>query len=170
MASLLARFRLGRPESSLSLASPWKIANAIVIHNWCSNKTAIKKTTTPSNGTLRVYKRENTSSEDSSSDSSLDRSSKWRFTATGGGGGGGGAGGAGCEGGKGGVGRAMRNGAGIFILFIKCKTYKWVKNFELLLIKGKRELSSENHVKEMRPRKGILFLRSEEADYCMTCV
>lgn len=37
-------------------------------------------------------------------------------------GGGGGGEGAGTEGGSGGVGNAMRNGAGMFILFIKCKT------------------------------------------------
>lgn len=44
-----------------------------------------------------------------------------------GGGGGGGGGSAGADGtaidaGRGGVGNAFRNGAGIFILFIKCKT------------------------------------------------
>lgn len=32
-------------------------------------------------------------------------------------------GGAGTEGGRGGVGRGNRNGAGMFILFIKCNTY-----------------------------------------------
>lgn len=63
--------------------------------------------------------REITSSEDSISDSSLDRSAAWGFVDTGGGGGGG----AGTKGGRGGVGRAIRNGAGIFILFIKCNTY-----------------------------------------------
>lgn len=60
-----------------------------------------------------------TSSEDSISDSLLDKFS----IETVGGGGGGGGGGTDREVGRGGVGRAIRNGAGIFILFIKCKTY-----------------------------------------------
>lgn len=63
-----------------------------------------------------------TSSEDSISDSSLDISADWGFAVTGGGGGRGG-GGAGTSGGNGGVGSAIRNGAGMFILFIKCRTY-----------------------------------------------
>lgn len=69
-----------------------------------------------------------TTSDDSISDSSLERSFRFGFVdvVVGGGGGGGGAA-AGTGGGKGGVGNAMRNGAGIFILFIKCKT--WKKNY-----------------------------------------
>lgn len=68
-----------------------------------------------------------TSSEDSNSDSPLDRSVEG-LLAIGGGGGGGEGGGAGtpAEGGRGGVGSAIRNGAGIFILFIKCNTCNWV--------------------------------------------
>jgi hypothetical protein len=57
-------------------------------------------------------------SEDSISDSSLERSVVRGFLGISGGGGGGAAAG----GGRGGVGKAMRNGAGMFILFIKCKT------------------------------------------------
>lgn len=38
---------------------------------------------------------------------------------------GGGGGGADGNSGRGGVGNAFRNGAGIFILFIKCKTCVW---------------------------------------------
>lgn len=63
-----------------------------------------------------------TSSEDSISDSLLDKFSILLSETVGGGGGGGG-GGTDREVGRGGVGRAIRNGAGIFILFIKCKTY-----------------------------------------------
>lgn len=58
-----------------------------------------------------------TSSEDSISDSLLDISSM-----EGGGGGSTGGDGMGTDFGRGGVGNAFRNGAGIFILFIKCKT------------------------------------------------
>lgn len=61
-----------------------------------------------------------TSSEDSISDSPLDRSADRGFTVTVGAGGGGGS--AGTSGGNGGVGSAIRNGAGMFILFIKCRT------------------------------------------------
>lgn len=65
-----------------------------------------------------------TSSEDSISDSPLDRFSALGNAAGGGGTGGGGTGGGtGTEVGRGGVGSAARNGAGIFILFIKCNTY-----------------------------------------------
>jgi hypothetical protein len=53
-----------------------------------------------------------TSSDDSSSDSPLDSSPACRFSATG----------AGTGGGNGGVGSAGRNGAGRFILFIRCST------------------------------------------------
>ena len=60
-----------------------------------------------------------TSSEESISDSSLDNSANGCFVDSSGGGGGGGTG---AKGGRGGVGIAIRNGAGIFILFIKCKT------------------------------------------------
>lgn len=69
-----------------------------------------------------------TSSEDSNSDSPLERSVEEGLLANGGGGGGGEEGGAGtpAEGGRGGVGSAIRNGAGIFILFIKCNTCNWV--------------------------------------------
>lgn len=65
-----------------------------------------------------------TSSDDSSSDSSLDRSSRpgeGKFGRWGGGEDGGG-GWQVTAVGSGGVGSATRNGAGIFILFIKCKT------------------------------------------------
>lgn len=62
-----------------------------------------------------------TSSEDSISDSLLDRTFMLVLAATGGGSGGAG-GGTGVEVGRGGVGSAIRNGAGIFILFIKCNT------------------------------------------------
>lgn len=65
--------------------------------------------------------RTTTSSEDSISDSLLDRSSILLLETIGAGGGGGG-GGTDREVGRGGVGKAIRNGAGIFILFIKCKT------------------------------------------------
>lgn len=65
-----------------------------------------------------------TSSGDSSSDSSLDRSSKHGEGKFGSGGGeeDGGGGWKVTAVGSGGVGSATRNGAGIFILFIKCKT------------------------------------------------
>lgn len=62
-----------------------------------------------------------TSSEDSISDSLLDISSML-VAMEGGGGGSTGADGTGIDVGRGGVGNAFRNGAGIFILFIKCKT------------------------------------------------
>lgn len=66
------------------------------------------------------YKQQTTtSSEDSISDSSLDDSANGCFVDSRAGGGGGGTG---AKGGRGGVGIAIRNGAGIFILFIKCKT------------------------------------------------
>lgn len=68
-----------------------------------------------------IYLRNLTSSEDSNSDSPLERCAKLEFVSTGGGGGGSGAG---AEGGRGGVGSAARKGAGIFILFIKCNTYQ----------------------------------------------
>ena len=66
-----------------------------------------------------------TSSEDSNSDSPLDRAANEGLIAVGGNGGDGGGGGGGTttEGGRGGVGSAIRNGAGIFILFIKCNTW-----------------------------------------------
>lgn len=57
-------------------------------------------------------------SDDSNSDSLLDKSVDSGF----GGNGGGGGGGAGIGGGSGGVGSAIRNGAGRFILFIKWRT------------------------------------------------
>lgn len=73
-----------------------------------------------------------TSSEDSISDSPLDRSADRGFIATVGGGGGGGAG---TSGGNGGVGSAIRNGAGIFILFIKCRTcIREVQSIKLLFV------------------------------------
>lgn len=58
-----------------------------------------------------------TSSEDSISDSLLDKCSMLVSED-----GGGGGGGTGTDTVRGGVGSALRNGAGIFILFIKCKT------------------------------------------------
>lgn len=72
-----------------------------------------------------AVKKEITSSEDSISDSLLESPA----SATEGGGGIGGAGiggGVGTEVGRGGVGSAALNGAGIFILFIKCKTYEYI--------------------------------------------
>ena len=71
-------------------------------------------------GIFAKKQQEITSSDVSISDSPLDRSSKLGLAASGGGGGGGGAG---TGGGKGGVGKAIRNGGGMFILFIKCNTY-----------------------------------------------
>lgn len=70
--------------------------------------------------------RQVTSSEDSISDSSLDIFVTWGLGVARGGRGGSvndGDGGAGMQGGRGGVGRGNRNGAGMFILFIKCSTY-----------------------------------------------
>ena len=61
---------------------------------------------------MRIARKVSTSSDDSISDSSLERSLSGYAGAAGSGGGGG----------SGGVGRAGRNGAGKFILFIRCKT------------------------------------------------
>lgn len=74
------------------------------------------------NNAWGIQKQCSTSSEDSISDSPLDIYEKFVFSGIAGGSGGGR--GSGTEGGRGGVGNAIRNGAGIFILFIKCNTYK----------------------------------------------
>lgn len=71
-------------------------------------------------------------SDDSISDSSLDRSAREWSAVTGGGGGGG----AGTGGGRGGVGSAIRKGAGRFILFIKCRTYQEGRHFSFQQLIG----------------------------------
>lgn len=121
-------------DASLFPAGPRTASNFLLFRglSWISSLSSCKLTDRQTERHQRKFAQKNykhqrtacynefTSLEDSSSDSPLDKSPR-------GGGGGGGAGEAsgGRAGGNGGVGRAGRNGAGKFILFMRCSTWQY---------------------------------------------